>query len=109
MDHPGSDARAEPVSAVRVAYESGVTRYSATPSGGTVKLIFPADEMSNVVWPPTTVDWLPQTSCTWQPSGSAGTPIFAAVVEMVTGLELTVVVVLNSPTTASPRDSTLAN
>ena len=50
---------------VRVAYDSGVTRYRATPSGGTVALIFPADEMSNVVWPPTTVDWLPQRSCTW--------------------------------------------
>ena len=36
-------------------------------------------------------------------------PIFAAVVEMMTGLELSVVVVLNSPTIASPRDSTLAN
>ena len=58
-------ARANPVLARQPAYGSGVTRYSATPSGGTVALIFPADEMSNVVWPPTTADWLPQRSWTW--------------------------------------------
>jgi len=58
LSHPPPPATPgiRPVSAVRAAYESGVTRYSATPSGGTVTLIVPADEMSNVVWPPTTVD-----------------------------------------------------
>ncbi len=58
-------ARASPALAGQAAHDSGVTRYSATPSGGTVALIFPADEMSNVVWPPTTVDWPPQRSWTW--------------------------------------------
>ena len=41
-------------------------------------------------------------------SASAGRPSAAAVVEMLTGLELSFVVVLNRPTTASPADSTLA-
>ena len=88
---------------------SGVIRYGATPSAGTVALMSPADDMSYVVWPPTTTDWPAQRSCTSYPLGSGGSPIAAAVVAMATGPELSLVVVLKSPTITSPFGSTLAN
>ena len=41
---------------------SGVTRYRATPSAGTVALMFPAGDMSKVAGPPAATDCRPQRS-----------------------------------------------